>query len=189
MPEEGIGKSRSRTKSNIRRALPSLRTLLLSPDAILTIICSEYTPDRGEVAVSAVKWQFAQVCLDDIVVCSHFAAGHIENKKHVVTLVRDAEVALKFQKCGCSKTIYYDHNFRAMRLKIALHSTNAIKELNKPWKDTYLTFFLRLRSVFGWFGTNFAKVWSLFKWYIIERPAVETRVVQKTARTGTEVPG
>lgn len=102
-----------------------------------------------DVILSTVKWQFALVYLDDIVVFSRTPVEHIDHVRHVLTLLHDDGVILKLKKCRFfTDTIdYLSHVIRPRRSEIASHTTDAIRGLQTPTSPTELRSFLGLCNV------------------------------------------
>lgn len=86
------------------------------------------------VELPAVEWQLALVDLDNIVVISRSASEHIHHDKHVLTLSRDAGVALMLKKWSLfMKSIkYFGHAIRPRRSEITLLTKNATAGLKDP---------------------------------------------------------
>lgn len=86
------------------------------------------------VILLSVKWKSALVYLDNTDVFSKTVWEHITYLRQVLTLLRDANVTVKFRKCPFfAKNInYLDHVIRRRRLKIAKTTTKAILELQDP---------------------------------------------------------
>ena len=113
-----------------------------------------------DVILSSVKWQFALVYLDDIVIFSPKPEEHIEHVKKVLMLLQDAGVTIKLRKCFffTDNIDYLGHVIRPGTLEIAPKATEAIKNLKPPKNVTELRSFLGLCNVFRRFVPNFSRI-------------------------------
>lgn len=111
-------------------------------------------------ALSAARWQFSFVYLDDIVVFSRSASEHINHVRHVLILLSDYGFSQKLKKCSLfTKTInYLDQIICQGQLNISSHIADAIKEIKSPRNDTELKSLLGICNVFKQFVPNLARI-------------------------------
>lgn len=83
------------------------------------------------VALSAFRWPFALVDLDDVVVLYCILAEHINHIAHVQLLFREEETILNLQKCSFfTETLdYLGQNICARRFETTSHTWHAVKAL------------------------------------------------------------
>lgn len=111
------------------------------------------------VILSAVKWQFALMYLEDVVVVSRNPDEHIDHVWQVLTLFQHAAVTLKlkcesFTKC----TNYIGNVIGPGCLQGSSHTTDAISNLKLPKDVTVLRAFLNLCNLFMRFVLNIARM-------------------------------
>lgn len=84
-----------------------------------------------DVILSTIKWQFALVYLDDIVMFLESPSEHNEHDHHILTPLHDAGVTLKLKKCELfSNTInHLEHVIRPGRLKVSCYTVDVIRDL------------------------------------------------------------
>lgn len=87
-----------------------------------------------DVILSTVRWHFALVYLNDILIILRSPQEHIGHVRKVLKLLRNAGVTLKWKKSKFFlETIDYSGQaIRPRRLEIASHTTEAIRELKEP---------------------------------------------------------
>lgn len=112
------------------------------------------------VIITSVRWQYALVYLNDIVILSKAPQEHIVHVRKVLKLLRIAEVTLRLKECRFTfKTIdYLVHVICARSLGASSPTTDPIGRLNTPNNVTKLISSLQLYSVFKQFVSNFARV-------------------------------
>lgn len=118
-----------------------------------------------DVSLSAGKWKFELVYLDDIVLPSRSAVEHINHVQHVQTPLCDTGATLKLKKCSffSDKNDFFGQHIRPRRLQTASHRTDAIKGLQDPRNVTKLNFFQGQYNDCRRFPPIFAIVVARFK--------------------------
>ena len=53
-----------------------------------------------DIILARVKWQFALVYLDDVIIYSNSAREHFDHVEHVLTLLQEAGISLRLEKCA-----------------------------------------------------------------------------------------
>lgn len=116
-----------------------------------------------DVLLSAVKYVFTLVYLDNMLLLSDFSAENNDRAKHALMDLRDAGKALTLMKCNISgkSTDYLETVVRSERYELR-HTTDAIKRLKAPWNVTELKSFLWLCNIFIRFVPSFARVPASF---------------------------
>lgn len=107
-----------------------------------------------------VKWQFAFVNLDDIIISSRTLEDHIEHFQPLLSLVHVAIVTLNLQNCkfGSEEKDYFRHLLRFSRFYHSFHTVEAIHNL-KPLRHVgELKSFLGLWNVYGLSVPSFAQL-------------------------------
>lgn len=96
------------------------------------------------------RWQTALVYLRHMVTFSKTPKEHIAHVKQVLKVQQKVGVTLNLRKCSfvCNKIDCFGHVIRRWRLKISLHTTNAIKQLKKRRDVTEVRSFLGFCNVF-----------------------------------------
>lgn len=99
-----------------------------------------------------VKWEYALLYLDHIVIFSIKTDEYTKHACLVSRLPKNAGVSLEFQKCAFFINIidYLDQIIRPVRLEVANHTAGAIRELGTPSADTETKSFQGLCNVFRW---------------------------------------
>lgn len=82
-------------------------------------------------ALPVVKWKFAMMYCNDIVLLSSFAAERIYQLKHVLPSLRYVEVTLKLKKCKffTERIHYQSHAVCKGREELASHTTDDVNAL------------------------------------------------------------
>lgn len=113
-----------------------------------------------DVILLPVKWQFALIYLNDIIVFLRSSRDHIEHVLRVLSLLWGAGVTLILKKCNCfTRTLdFLGHVIQPRRLKITTHPKDARKGLKPPSDITELQSFLGLYNLLCCFGPIFARV-------------------------------
>lgn len=111
-----------------------------------------------DVILSPLKWQFALVYLDKIVVCWRSPRDSINLVKQFLSLLQDTKVSLKVKNCNffTGTVDYLGHAVHPRRLEIATHTPTAIRELKPLEKITKLRLFLGICNLFLRFMSSFA---------------------------------
>lgn len=115
-----------------------------------------------DVILSTVKWKYAVVYLEDIVIFSRAVEEHIKHTGVVSRLFKDAGVALKVPNSAflTNKVDYLGHVIWSGRLIVASHSSDAVRERKTPYTVTELQSFVGLCNVFKRSVLNFASIAS-----------------------------
>lgn len=102
-----------------------------------------------DILMSLVKWLFALVSLENIVIFSSRPEQHIAHIRIKLNLWKQVGVTLNLKKCSffTDNIVYLGHIIWPGRLEIALHLTEVINWLKSPTIVTALKPFLDLCSV------------------------------------------
>ena len=113
-----------------------------------------------DIILSRVKWRFALVYIDDIIVYSKTVSEHFHPLREVLTLLRAAGVSLKISKCAFfdEEVEYLGHVVKPGRLEMQSRNTDAIRRARPPTNITELRSFLGMCNVYRRFVPNFARV-------------------------------
>ena len=113
-----------------------------------------------DIILSTVKWQFALIYLDDVVVFSRTFDEHMAHLAIVLRLLKDAGITLRLSKCHFFKreVDYLGHIVRPGELLVAPKSCEAVAEFEPPRTQTELRSFLGLCNVYRRFVKDFAKI-------------------------------
>lgn len=120
----------------------------------------EYFNAQGNVILSPVKWQFTLINFSDIVVFSRSPREQWNPVKQIMSLSQGAEATLKLNKCSffTGTFDYLKHTTGPLLLKVATHTTDAMKRLKTSTKVIKLRSFPRLFDVFPRFVPRFARI-------------------------------
>lgn len=96
-----------------------------------------------------MKWQFALVQLDNIIVYSKFVTEHLIHVRIVLALLRNAVVLLKFPKCFSFDSAVSNLGYKIRPGKLAINNKNykaTCKSLS-PTSQTELRSLIRMCNV------------------------------------------
>jgi RNase H-like domain found in reverse transcriptase/Reverse transcriptase (RNA-dependent DNA polymerase)/Integrase zinc binding domain len=112
-----------------------------------------------DVILSRVKWRFALVYLDEVIVFSQSYSQHLSDLADVLDLLRNAGVTLRLKKCHFFKkrVKYLGHIVTPGKLEVDDRNTMAIQMAKIPVNRTELRSFLGLCNVYRRFVPNFAR--------------------------------
>lgn len=112
-----------------------------------------------DMVLSGVKWQYALVYLDDIIVFSQSAGKHLLYLDKVSTLLGEAGVTLKASKCHLFSNAveYLGHVMRSGRISVNDKNLKAIRKARFPRAQTQLRSFLGMCNVYQRFTKGYAK--------------------------------
>ena len=113
-----------------------------------------------DIILSRVKWQYALVYLDDVIVYSKTIKEHFIHVQTVLQLLRDAGVSLKLAKCSFfdQSVDYLGHVIKPGKLEVASKTVDAIRQARPPTDQTQLRSFLGMCNVYRRFVENFARI-------------------------------
>ena len=113
-----------------------------------------------DIILSRVKWEFALVYLDDVIIYSKTVTEHIIHVRQVLGMLRAAGVSLKLRKCAFFKPSvdYLGHVIRPGKLEVASKMTDALKKALPPTNQTELRSFIGMCNVYRRFIKNFARI-------------------------------
>ena len=114
----------------------------------------------ADVILAAVKWQFALVYLDDVIVYSKSVEEHFDHLAYVLRLLQKAGLTLKLPKCEFFRESvdYLGHIISPGKLNVAHRATEAFSKALPPRNVTELRSFLGLCNVYRRFVPNFARL-------------------------------
>ena len=113
-----------------------------------------------DVILSSVRWQFALVYLDDVIIFSRSVEEHFAHVRTVLSLLQKAGVTLRIDKCCFfSATVdYLGHVIHPRRLAVSKRTCDAVSAFKPPKTATDIRSFVGLCNVFRRFIPNFAKI-------------------------------
>lgn len=113
-----------------------------------------------DVVLVTVKWQYAFVYLDDIVIFSQFSRNQMNHTRLVLSFLKDACATLKLEMCAFFKNTidYHGHVNGPGRLVVVNHTSHAIRELNTAATVTELSSFLGFFNVLRQCVPNFVRI-------------------------------
>lgn len=115
------------------------------------------------IILSAVKCQFAIVCLDDVFTFSRSLEEHLDDLRTGLKLLRRARVSLKMNRSIIveSRTDTLGHVIKAGRLDILIGAADGIRRLQHPTNVTEHKSFLGLCNVLTGFVPSFLPIAAL----------------------------
>ncbi|CAN8067637.1 unnamed protein product [Agarophyton chilense] len=113
-----------------------------------------------DIILSRVKWQYALVYLDDVIIYSHTVSEHFDHVRTILSSLRSAGITLRLDKCQFfSGTVdYLGHVIRPGKLQVSTRTRDAIRAAKSPTNQTELRSFLGLCNVFRRFVKSFARI-------------------------------
>lgn len=113
-----------------------------------------------DIILSRVKWRFALVYLDDVIIYSKTVEDHFRHVREVLSMLSVAGITLKLRKCNFFDTeiAYLGHTIRPGRLEINNKNTDALRNAQPPTNLTELRSFLGMCNVYRRFVPGFARV-------------------------------
>lgn len=116
-----------------------------------------------EIIFSSVKWQFALVYLDVIVIFSQTPWQHTDHAGLVLSLLKEAEVTLKLRQSAVpmNKIFYLGHVVQSNQTEVSSHTTDAICYLKIPRTQTKRCSIIGYCDFFRRIDPNFARIASL----------------------------
>mgnify|MGYP003411260331 FL=1 len=112
-----------------------------------------------DMLLAKVKWNFALVYLDDVIIYSHSLKDHLVHVDYVLSLLRNAGISLKLQKCNFfqPRVDYLGHVVTPGKLSVAEKNIETIRQAKHPQNRTELRSFLGMCNVYRKFVPHFAK--------------------------------
>ena len=112
------------------------------------------------IILSRVKWQYALVYIDDVIIYSNSIEKHFEHVHHVLSLLRQAGITLRLQKYNffTESVDYLGHTIHPGRLQVARNNLKALREPKAPTNQTEIRSFLGMCNVYRRFIPNFARI-------------------------------
>ena len=113
-----------------------------------------------DIILSRVKWQYALVYIDDVIIYSKTMEEHFYHVQKVLSLLRDAGVTLKLSKCNffTGSVDYLGHTIRPGKLEVASTNLKALEEAKYPTNQTVVRSFLGMCNVYRRFVPNFSRI-------------------------------
>lgn len=104
-----------------------------------------------DVVPATFKWQSVLLELENIAIFLKTLEEHISHMKKGLTLLQNAEVSLKINKCRffANTNDYIAEQIHLRALKTAFHATDEIEQMMKPHITTDLHSSLELCNVFS----------------------------------------
>jgi transposase InsO family protein len=112
-----------------------------------------------DMLLAKVKWKFALVYLDDVIIYSRSLEDHLVHVDYVLRLLRNAGISLKLQKCNFfqPRVDYLGHVVTPGKLAVAEKNIDTIRQAKYPQTRTELRSFLGMCNVYRKFVPHFAK--------------------------------
>lgn len=112
-----------------------------------------------DILLSGVRFQFALIYLDDIIVYSSSFRDHLGHLDHVLKTLREANVTLRLQKCrfASQEVEYLGHLIRPGELALKENNVKSLEGIQYPRTKTQLRSFLGTANFYRRFVRNFAK--------------------------------
>lgn len=113
-----------------------------------------------EIIFSSIKWQFALVLLDNVVIFLQKPREHINHSRLVLGFLKKAGVSFKVKCCArFTKTIdSLGHIILPGKLEAANHTTDALQSLKTPTTQTEFRSYIRLSNLASRFAPKFARI-------------------------------
>ena len=113
-----------------------------------------------DIILSRVKWQYALVYLDDVIIYSKTVEEHFRHVRTVLTLLQSAGISLKLKKCAffTAAVDYLGHRIKPGKLEVASETCDAIRHAQPPTTQTEIRSFIGLCNVYRRFVKNFARI-------------------------------
>jgi Reverse transcriptase (RNA-dependent DNA polymerase) len=110
--------------------------------------------------LSGVRWQKCLCYLDDIIVFSSSMESHVEDLDKVLSLLRDAGVSLRLDKCHFfrRRVNYLGHVIEPGKLSVQATKVDNILKAKLPRTKTELRAFLGICIVYRRFVPKFATI-------------------------------
>jgi hypothetical protein len=115
-----------------------------------------------DMILSKVKWNYALVYLDDVIVYSKCINEHLRHLDEILSLFEGAGASLKLKKCHFFQPTvdYLGHVIHPGKLAVAEKNIDSIKKAIYPKTSTELRSFLGISNVYRRFVDKFANIAS-----------------------------
>ena len=113
-----------------------------------------------DIILSRVRWKYAFVNLDDVIVYSTTLQEHFIFMRTILGMLKDAGVSLKLRKCHFFQfsVDYQGHVIRPGKLEVSSQTCQAIRQAKAPATQTGFSSFIGLCNVFRRFVPNFLRI-------------------------------
>jgi Reverse transcriptase (RNA-dependent DNA polymerase) len=113
-----------------------------------------------DMLLSKVKWKYALVYLDDIIIYSESLEEHFEQLDSVLSILRKAGATLKLSKCHLFQPSvdYIGHVVYPGKLAVAQKNIDTLAQAHHRSTRTELRSFLGMCNVYRKFVSGFAKI-------------------------------
>ena len=113
-----------------------------------------------DILLAGVRFDYALVYLDDIIVYSSTFSEHLRHLDHVLSLLKSANVTLKLEKCrfASREVEYLGHLIKPGKLELKYSNVRALAGLSYPRTKTELRSFLGTCNVYRRFVRGFASI-------------------------------
>eukprot|EP00173_Palmaria_palmata_P000458 Plantae.Rhodophyta-Palmaria_palmata.ctg1209.p1 GENE.Plantae.Rhodophyta-Palmaria_palmata.ctg1209~~Plantae.Rhodophyta-Palmaria_palmata.ctg1209.p1 ORF type:complete len:666 (+),score=133.55 Plantae.Rhodophyta-Palmaria_palmata.ctg1209:1587-3584(+) len=113
-----------------------------------------------DLILSGVRYEFALVYLDDIIIFSRTFDEHMEHLAHVLGLLKTANISLKLKKCKFARheVQYLGHMIKPGQLEMLSARVESLRLIELPKTKKDVRIFLGLASLYRRFVKQFAKI-------------------------------
>ena len=113
-----------------------------------------------DIILSGVRWKSCLIYLDDVIVFSRTTEDHLRHVDEILTLLRNAGVTLKLNKCAFfqPRVEYLGHVITPGKLSVATENTKSFTHATFPKNTTQLRSFLGAANVHRRFVAGYSGI-------------------------------